>query len=416
MKRSLTGTRFTSQTGILQLMDDLGKALSGSRKKYMLGGGNPAILPEIAAAWRREMRALLEDESRFDRAVGQYDTPQGRPAFLKAITGMLNREYGWDLTEEHVAVTNGSQSAFFMLFNLLAGPGEDGIDRKILFPLMPEYIGYRDQAIWSQDFRAFLPRIERIDEHRHKYHVDFDALEVDDDVAAICVSRPTNPTGNVLTDGEVARLSALAKEKGIPLIIDNAYGTPFPNIIFTEVRPVWDEQIILCMSLSKLGLPGARTGIVIANPDVIGAVSAFNAISSLAPGGVGAALALELIRSGEIIRLSREVIKPYYQQKAEQAVTQLRGELEGVDFYIHKPEGALFLWLWFRGLPITCQELYDRLKQRGVLVVPGHYFFPGLTEAWRHKQECIRVTYSQEEAVVEAGLRIIAEEVKRAYL
>jgi valine--pyruvate aminotransferase len=73
------------------------------------------------------------------------------------------------------------------------------------------------------------------------------------------------------------------------------------------------------------------------------------------------------------------------------------------------------LWLWFKGLPITCQELYERLKQRGVLVVPGQYFFPGLPGEWQHKHECIRVTYAQEKAVVRAGLRIIAEEVKRAY-
>ena len=135
----------------------------------------------------------------------------------------------------------------------------------------------------------------------------------------------------------------------------------------------------------------------------------------MAPSGVGAALVLDLICSGEIIRLSRELIKPYYEQKAEQAVAQLRRELDGVDFYIHKPEGALFLWLWFIGLPITSQELYVRLKRRGVLVVPGHYFFPGLREEWRHKQECIRVTYSQDEAVVQEGIKIIAEEVRRAY-
>ena len=135
----------------------------------------------------------------------------------------------------------------------------------------------------------------------------------------------------------------------------------------------------------------------------------------MAPSGVGAALVLDLICSGEIIRLSRELIKPYYEQKAEQAVAQLRRELDGVDFYIHQPEGALFLWLWFIGLPITSQELYVRLKRRGVLVVPGHYFFPGLREEWRHKQECIRVTYSQDEAVVQEGIKIIAEEVRRAY-
>jgi len=47
--------------------------------------------------------------------------------------------------------------------------------------------------------------------------------------------------------------------------------------------------------------------------------------------------------------------------------------------------------------------------------VPGHYFFPGLAEGWRHKNECIRVNYAQDEQIVTAGVKIIAEEVKRAY-
>ena len=61
--------------------------------------------------------------------------------------------------------------------------------------------------------------------------MDFDALESLPElkagkIGAICCSRPTNPTGNVLTDGEMARLDTLAQEHGIPLIIDNAYGIP----------------------------------------------------------------------------------------------------------------------------------------------------------------------------------------------
>jgi len=90
-------------------------------------------------------------------------------------------------------------------------------------------------------------------------------------------------------------------------------------------------------------------------------------------------------------------------------------ELDGIDFHIHKPEGMFFLWLWLRGLPITDEELYQRLKKRGVLVVPGHYFFPGLKAEWEHKHECIRVNYSQDKDIVTAGLKIIADEVKRAY-
>jgi valine--pyruvate aminotransferase len=72
----------------------------------------------------------------------------------------------------------------------------------------------------------------------------------------------------------------------------------------------------------------------------------------------------------------------------------------------------MFLWLWFPDLPITSLALYERLKARGVLVVSGHYFFPGLPEDdWRHSHECLRVTYSQDDKQVALGLRIIAEEV-----
>ena len=83
---------------------------------------------------------------------------------------------------------------------------------------------------------------------------------------------------------------------------------------------------------------------------------------------------------------------------------------------IHKPEGALFLWLWFEGLPISSQDLYQRLKKKGVLVVSGHYFFPGMEkENWKHKEECIRVTYAQDEEVVASGIRLIAEEIIKVF-
>jgi valine--pyruvate aminotransferase len=72
------------------------------------------------------------------------------------------------------------------------------------------------------------------------------------------------------------------------------------------------------------------------------------------------------------------------------------------------------LWLWFPELPITDEKLYQRLKERGVLIVPGHYFFPGIKQQWSHKNECIRVNYSQYAETVSAGIKIIAEEVKMA--
>lgn len=169
------------------------------------------------------------------------------------------------------------------------------------------------------------------------------------------------------------------------------------------------------MSLSKLGLPGVRTGIVIARREVIEMVTRVNAVMSLAPGGVGPALLLDLVRSGRIIDLGREVIRPFYERKVREVRQQIHVCFQGVDWRIHQPEGAFFVWLWFPNLPITSQQLYERLKQRNVLVVPGYYFFPGLAEPWSHANECLRVNYAQDHQTVSAGIQIIAEEVSRAY-
>jgi valine--pyruvate aminotransferase len=396
-------------------MEDLGDALGRAGDVFMLGGGNPAHIPEVEDYFRAAMARLLESPGQFERAVGDYDPPQGNKAFIAAVADLLRGEFGWDITSRNVALTNGSQSAFFILFNAFGGAYEDGSIRRILLPLAPEYIGYTDVGLTDDLFVASRPDIEHLDKHMFKYHVNFEQINVTDEIGAICVSRPTNPTGNLLTYSELKKLSELASAHKIPMIIDGAYGAPFPHIVFTDAEPLWNEDIILCMSLSKLGLPATRTGIVVANEQVIRLISEMNAVMSLAPGSLGAALGTQLVRDGQLMRLSREVIMPFYQKKATQAVEQLLRELADFDFHIHKPEGAFFLWLWFRGLPIADVQLYERLKKRGVVVVPGRYFFPGLKNPWRHKYECIRLSYAQDGDVVATGLHIVAEEVRRAY-
>ncbi|OHB66646.1 MAG: valine--pyruvate transaminase, partial [Planctomycetes bacterium RBG_13_62_9] len=317
MNVSKFGRKLAVPSGIGLLMDDLGAALAKGGGVLMLGGGNPARIPEVEHLFRRSMTQMLADGSRFERTIGSYDPPRGNIEFVEAVAALLRTQFGWDIGPRNIALTNGSQTAFFTLFNLFAGQYEDGTVRKILFPLMPEYIGYCDLGLADNLFVANKPRIEHSDEHIFKYHIDFDQLEIPDEIGAICVSRPTNPTGNVLSRSELQRLSDLAIARGVPLIVDNAYGTPFPGIVFAEAEPLWNENTILCMSLSKLGLPGVRTGIVIAREEIAEMMGRVNAVMSLAPGGVGGAIIADLVRSGEIVRLSRDIIRPFYQNKAQ---------------------------------------------------------------------------------------------------
>ncbi len=412
------GQRLCCGSGIGELMDDLGHALAaGGDKVHMLGGGQPAHIPEMDALWRKRIEEISATPGELEHMLGNYEPPAGRTGFRQAIADLFRKEFGWELSADNVAITMGGQSAFFCLFNALGGRFADGQQKKILLPLVPEYIGYADQSVSGSLFRSVKPRIEYTRAHEFKYRVDFDNLKVTDDIAAICVSRPTNPTGNVLTDNEVAHLAQLAEDNGIPLIIDNAYGAPFPNVIFTETKPIWNENIILTLSLSKIGLPGTRTGIVIAKPEIIKAVSSMTSIMGLANTNSGQAIAQPLIESGEILRLSNELVQPFYLKKTEQAQAWVTQYFDPqLNYYTHRSEGALFLWAWFDGLPITSSELYERLKARNVLVVPGSYFFFGQNDSdWKHRNECIRINFTMPEEDVKEGIRIIGEEVSKAY-
>lgn len=413
MKQSLFSKKFSTDLGIIQLMDDLGEYVGRPGYK-MLGGGNPARIPELETYFKQATAHLLEDDERFKTVVGSYSPPAGESQFRHALAEFLQATYGWDVTADNIALTNGSQTTFFYLFNMFAGPFEDEVDRKILLPLAPEYIGYKDAGLSSGMFRSYRPEITLLEDHLFKYQIDFDALEVGDDIGAICVSRPTNPTGNVLSGDEMERLSQLALENNVPLIVDNAYGLPFPNIIFNGETPTWAPHMIMCMSLSKIGLPGLRTGIVIAAEPIIRSLANMNAVISLAPGNLGPALMLNALKTGEISRLSNDIVQPYYKEQVWKTIGFLRESLEGVDYYIHKPEGAIFVWLWFPGLPISSQQLYEKLRDQGVLVIPGEHFFPGLPEQpeWTHRYECIRVSYAADPDAVREGAKIIGDVVK----
>lgn len=429
MELSDFGQKLCGPSGINQLMDDLGKPFPKGLRIVQMGGGNPARIPEVEKMYRSRMEEILKNGEEFENLIGRYDAPQGKTSFLSDVADYMKRTYGWNITSENVAVANGSQSAFFYLFNMFAGTctRDNGtqIKKKIVFPLVPEYVGYADQCVEKDIFVGIPASFEFFDDNTFKYHIDFKALENHlskhaSETAGLCVTRPTNPTGNVLTDDEIHHLSELSKKYNVPLFIDNAYGLPWPDIIFTEdAEPYWDENVILSMSLSKIGLPSLRTGIIIAKKEIISSISKINAIAALATGSVGQSIAGELIKSGKLIETARNSVRPFYENKSLKIQGYIHKYFAGTEYKIHKSEGSIFVWLYLPALKISTIEFYNRLKEKGVFVMPGEYFFFGNSpdsepvENHPHYDKCLRLNYAGPEDDVEYGVKLIAEEYKK---
>jgi valine--pyruvate aminotransferase len=396
-------------------MDDMGKAAESSEPLYMLGGGNPAPIPEVNELWKKRIASLSRLEG-FTHSLIQYETPQGMGFYLETLCRFFNDLYDWDLSPENIAITPGSQSAFFLLFNMFGGTTREGTKQKILFPLSPEYIGYADQSIEEGVFTGCPGIRKELDDSLFKYEIDFDNLPDLAGYGAICLSSPANPSGNIASISELERLSELADTNGIPLIIDNAYGAPFPNIVFSKIKPVWNKNTILGFSLSKLGLPSARVGILVAGKEYIQALSACNAVISLANGSIGQVLTQPLFASGEILRVCNDIIQPYYLKKRDNALNWVKEYFPPqADYRIHCCEGGFFLWIWVRNISISTLELYSRLKDKRVLIVPGEYFFFGLDKPDTHTRQCFRINFALDETAVLSGIKIIGD-CLRGYL
>jgi len=431
MSLSRFGQQLTSDAAIVNLMEDLGVALNVNPDVLFLGGGNPAQIPEVEQCVAQHLQKIATNPDVLHKLLGIYQSPRGSEAFITELVSFFQAEFDWPVTAENLCITNGSQSAFFMLLNMLGGEQADGSVKRICFPMLPEYLGYADQGLTHDMFYGVKPKIVKINEHEFKYHVDFDALVIDESTAAICVSRPSNPTGNVISSDEMQRLADLATAANIPLIVDCAYGDPFPGVIYNKDPLSWRAPYIFVMSLSKMGLPGVRTGIVVAEPDITRGLVQANTVTSLACGNLGPVLMTSLLQSNDVMRLCHDVIYPFYESSKNIILAAIADKFQGLTYRIHSPEGAFFLWLWFEGLPISSADLYERLKVKNVLIMEGSHFFFGLEAPdsdkkvevenienmndWPHARECIRLTYCQSPEKMTEAVIIIANELRLIY-
>jgi valine--pyruvate aminotransferase len=412
------GDRMSQLTGVRAIMKDIIETLQASQDRSLinLSAGNPVILPEVEQLWR-DCTADLLDSSEYGEVVCRYGASQGYGPLIAAIVTDFNQRYGLQLSERNILITPGSQSLYFLAANAFGGYDGAGHLKEIVLPLSPDYTGYGGVTLIPEALKAYKPTLD-VDEaaHRFKYRPDFSQLEISEKTGFVLFSRPCNPTGNVLTDDEVEKIVAIAASANVPVFIDSAYAPPFPSLNFTPMTPIFGENLVHCMSLSKAGLPGERIGIAIGSESILQGLEAFMTNLCIHSSRYGQAIAARAIRSGQLAVLSEQVIRPYYQAKfavLEQALDAVMPP--HLPWFLHRGEGAIFAWLWLKGLPVSSQTFYQTLKQRAVIIVPGHPFFPGLQENWDHTEQCFRISLTASDEELVTAMLCIAEVVRQAY-
>lgn len=392
-------------SSIRLLMDDLNEALNLKPDMLFMGGGNPALIEPVLDAFRGATQKVLDDASIWHSAAAVYADSAGYMPLRKTLAGIFAEHYNWDITESNIFISNGSQSAFQLIFKLY----ENG-NGSLLLPQVPDYIGYADLARNRLSLRGVSALSERLDENQFRYRLDQERIEKSmQGVKLAVLSQPTNPTGGVLPKNDLDFLAELCRQKSCSLLIDQAYGGLFPNIMQKSLKLDFFPEAIYSFSMSKMGFPGGRVGIIVADEEVIDKLADAAAVSSLSPNSIGCAITNKFLSEVNWSKLVQQSVKPYYEANRKLVLDFIHGSTLSKKLRYHEPAGAYFLWVEVTRASSSL-ELYNRLKDAGLLVVPGSFFFFGFDENGNEIQEpgsYLRLSYAQPKEHLNQCLKVL---------
>lgn len=313
---------------------------------------HPALLARLGAAAA-------------DVGMAGYGPILGDRALRGALAADIARRYGADIAPEEVAVTAGCNLAFAMVMETIAAPGD-----AVMLPA-PWYFNHR-MALAMRGVEAvplpcraedgFVPDPDRA------------AARLTPSVRAIVLVTPNNPTGAAYPAEVIEAFAALARARGVWLVLDETYrdfvGSDPPHGLMRG--GAWRDVLIHLYSFSKAYcVPGHRVGAVVAGHRVLEAFAkAADTLQICAPRAPQAALAWAI----EGLRAWREDNRAMMARRAaafRAAMTAAPGwridALGGYFAYLRLPDGLR-----------DAVSVSERLAaEQGLLVLPGLFFGPG---------------------------------------
>ena len=310
--------------------------------------GNPSV--PVPEKFTKKMIELLETESPV--ALHGYSPSLGIDSVREAVAVSLEKRFGLPYKKEHIFMCSGAAAALAHAFRAVTVPGDNpyvnltGAKLKVVPP----------------DLKGF--------------QIDFEKFEtmLTNDVTAVLINTPNNPSGIVYTTDTVRELARIMEKKAaeygheIYLISDE----PYREIVFEGVDAPFIAKYypntITCYSFSKsLSLPGERIGYVAVSPSCNEAETIVDMCGQISR-GIGHNCPASLIQLAVADCLYDTAELSVYEKNAN----ILYDALTGMGFEIVRPGGTFYM---FPKAPEPDAVAFcKRAMKQDLLLVPGDTF------------------------------------------
>jgi 2-aminoadipate transaminase len=324
-------------------------------------GGLPSAKTFPVAEFEAACSKVLKDDP---AGALQYAASEGYGPLREMVADMLP----WNVEPGQVLITTGSQQGLDLVAKVLIDA-----DSKILVE-SPTYLG----AVMA--FIPMEPEVVSVATDEHGVLIDDLSIKAQDARFLYVLPNFQNPTGRTMSESRRAALSALAAQRGLPLIEDNPYGdlwfdTPPPPPL-TARNP---DGCIYLGSFSKVLAPGLRLGFVVAPKAVYPKLLQAKQAADLHSPGFNQRMIAEVMKDGFLSRHVPTIRALYKSQRnamlsALQEHFPLAASQPEQSLTWNTPAGGMFLWA---RLPagMRAVDLLPLAVDRGVAFVPGAPFY-----------------------------------------
>ena len=219
----------------------------------VLSIGDPA-LESPAAVLDRAVETLRGGDVRYTPAPGRH-------ALRAEIALTHQRRSGQSVAAENVIFLSGAQNALYTASMCVAGPGDEVMALEPLYPSYPATIRASGAAL----VRVPAPAAGG-------FRPDLKALQaaVTPRTRALFFATPNNPSGVILSEGDLEAIGELARRHALWIVADEVYAGLAPGGRVPSLATRLPEQVVTISSLSKShSMPGLRAGWLVGPKDLV---------------------------------------------------------------------------------------------------------------------------------------------------
>ncbi len=289
--------------------------------------------------------------------------------YFEAVKGWMKRHHGWDVEADWLVKTPGVVFALSLAVKAFTEPGDS--------VLIQQPVYYPFKRVVEVNGRRTISNT--LVYENNKYFMDFEDFEekiIREKIKLFILCNPHNPVGRVWTEDELVRIGDICQKYHVIVVSDEIHGDfafKRKHHVFAGLKKEYGEFTVTCTAPSKtFNLAGLQlSNIFISNPELRRAFRRqLDIVGYEEPNIMGMVACEAAYRDGDEWY---EAMLEYVAGNIAFTREYVEKNIPGVTMAEH--EGTYLVWLDFRQLGMTGEELEEMIVQRARLWLDGGAMF-----------------------------------------